>query len=506
MGTWGILRKQLTSDEKIWLMVIFCHFCLVNFISHFAMTYYPNTGDEFAILFQAKIFSLFDLTAQAPAVAEVFESHYLEINQGKWFSQYPPIYSLMITPGVWIGYPLFIVSIFSSCTLFSLCSLLKKVLPENSNPIILIFLIIFGFSPLFLFHSASYYNHIGALFIYSMILHNYLGFLKERKMKSLIWISCLFGLGVGIRPYTFFLLSSPLALGFLKNRIFEDGWKKVFALILPFITFLGLLLLYNYNQSCEWNSFSYLKAGENASKLSLSHFNHASFSRIFTMVDETFKWLFCFGYFSTARLNVKSPEDINFGFLLFLPIIGYLISKLITKIQVHEPLREFCKISLFSILVLIAGHIFYDFRGGRFGERFFFEITWMLVVFLILIVFESITSVKRASLVFLIFLLPGLLIYVPNTILSYKESNIQRMDLFLKTQELQNAVIHVGSVPSFEASFYTRNHPELEGVIYVLLNRRLIWDVLEKFPSKKHYIYNYHVDDSTSRLVELQKE
>lgn len=505
MDIQGILRNKLGSERGLWLALIFCHFCLVNFISQYALTYYPNTGDEYAILFQAKIFSLFKLTAVAPNISEVFTSHYLEMNQGKWFSQYPPIYSLLITPGVWIGYPLFLVSIFSSCTLYSLGSLLKKVLPENSNHLILLFLMIFGFSPLFIFHSASYYNHIGALLLYSLILHNYLGFMKDRKTYHLLWISCLFGLGVGIRPYTFFLLSLPLAFGFLKNRIFHEGWKKVLALVLPFLAFLGLLFLYNFNQTGEWNSFSYLKAGENAAKLSLSHFNFRSFGRVFEMVGETFKWLFGFGYFSSGRLNEKSLNDINLGFLFFLPVLGYLISKSYTKDHVSENLRQFCRICLFSILVLIAGHIFYDYRGGRFGERFFFEITWMLVFFFIMIISESFASMKRAVLVILILLMPGLLIYIPKTILSYRQSNIQRMDLFLKTKDLKNAVIHVGSVPSFEPSFYTRNDPELKGPIYVILSQRMIWEVLEKFPSRQHYVYSYSMEDSSSRLVMLEK-
>lgn len=505
MDIQGILRNKLGSERGLWLALIFCHFCLVNFISQYALTYYPNTGDEYAILFQAKIFSLFKLTAVAPNISDVFTSHYLEMNQGKWFSQYPPIYSLLITPGVWIGSPLLLVSIFSSCTLYSLGSLLKKVLPENSNHIILLFLVIFGFSPLFLFHSASYYNHIGALLIYSLILHNYLGFLKDRKICHLIWISCLFGLGVGIRPYTFFLLSLPLAFGFLKNRIFREGWKKVLALVLPFLAFLGLLVLYNFNQSGEWNSFSYLKAGENAAKLSLSHFNFHSFGRVFEMVGETFKWLFGFGYFSSGRLNEKSLNDINLGFLFFLPVLGFLISKSFTKDHVSKNFRQFCRLSLYSILVLIAGHIFYDYRGGRFGERFFFEITWMLVFFFIMIISESFASMKRPVLVILILLMPGLLIYIPKTILSYRLSNIQRMDLFLKTKDLKDVVIHVGSVPSFGPSFYTRNDPELKGPIYVILSQRMIWEVLERFPLRKHYVYSYSMEDSGSRLVMLEK-
>lgn len=245
MDTWEIGKKKLFSENGVWLAIIFCHFLLVNFNSNFAMTYYPNTGDEFAILFQAKIFSLLKLVAEAPPIAEVFNSHYLEINQGKWYSQYPPVYSLLITPGVWLGYPLFIVSLFSSLTLYSLCSLLKKVLPENSSAVIILFLVLFGFSPTFLLHSSSYYNHIGALLIYTLILHNYFGFLKERRIQSLIWISLLFGLGIGIRPYTFFLLALPLAVGFIVNGIFRDGLKKIQALTLPFIALLSVLVFYN---------------------------------------------------------------------------------------------------------------------------------------------------------------------------------------------------------------------------------------------------------------------
>lgn len=204
-----------------------------------------------------------------------------------------------------------------------------------------------------------------------------------------------------------------------------------------------------------------------------------------------------FGYFSSGILNWKTPTDINFGFLFFLPIIGFLVSKM-KKSPFHS-------IALGSILCLVLGHIFYDYQGGRFGERFFFEITWMLLLFLILFMHEILSAKSRSSYWMLILLVPAFVIYIPKTIVAYKNSNIQRMDLFLKTKTLENSVIHVGSVPSFDPSFYARNHPELKGTIYVALNPRKIWEVMEKFTGKDHYVYSYDLDKNTSKLLMLEK-
>jgi hypothetical protein len=241
-----------------------------------------------------------------------------------------------------------------------------------------------------------------------------------------------------------------------------------------------------------------MKAGQNASKLSLSHFSIGSLKRLVNMINETFKWLFGFGFFSSGSLKINSPSDLNFGFLFFLPILGYSISKMINR-------NEFYFLFLSSIFSLIAGHIFYEYQGGRFGERFFFEITWMLVLFFVLIAHEILIKIRKSPYWILLIMLPSLLFYIPGTILFFRDSNIHRMDLFLKTESMDNAVIHVGTVPSFDPTFYTRNDPELKGVIYVAMNERLIWEVMEKFPTRDHYLYNYNPLDSSNGLVQIKK-
>lgn len=500
----------LKRDSTFWFLLALAHIICVNILSRYMLTYYPNTGDEFAILFQSKIFSLFSLTGDAPPLLEGFRSHYLAVKNGKWFSQYPPVYPLMLLPGTLIGNPLLMVSLLSGGMIFSLCALLGKVFGEQRRKEILIFGLFFAFSPTVLFHSASYYSHIGALLIYSLALHAFFVWYDRRETKSLVWLSVCFGLGVGIRPFTFFLLSLPLGVFLLCQKEVRKSGKSLSAIIAPFTALLIILVCYNFNQTGSWTELSYLKAGKNEVKLSLSNISGASFIRLVEMIDETSKWLFGSGFFASGSLKDSFPQDFNIGLFLFvfsLSALPFLSQNSYSKEKL------FFRIAFASSLAVLLGHVFYNFQGGRFGERFFFEVTWFVLAGLIFAMKSLSDSIKSKVAPVVTYGLYGLLIfsslglYIPATVKVIRESNLKRMDPFIKTEgdQYQNAVVHLSYVPDYDTSFYTRNNPDLSGRIFLNFSGNLSKSFAQ-FKDRKHYFYIYDRQLNKSKIIPIERK
>jgi len=504
--------RNFSKDVHIWLLIIGVHILSVNILSRYSLTYYPNTGDEFALYFQADIFSNFQLTADAPPVANIFDTHYVDIKNGKWFGQYPPVYSLMILPGLWIGSPIVWVSFLSGLTIFLLCSLLKHIFGDEYRSEIILFCLIFSLSPTFLFHAASYYSHIGALLIFTLILYNFFTYLKNQKLKNVFFVSLLFGLGVGVRPFTFFLLSIPFFIEIIRRKLQLKAINLV-AVFLPFISVLCLLLLYNFNQMGQWDEISYLNAGNNFSKLSLSHLNLNSLDRVIGMLGETSKWLFGVGIFQSGDLKNPILGDINLGVILLCLSLGYLLTEIFHNRATQDHKTSFKFIAFFSILIIVLGHIFYNFRGGRFGERFFFEITWMILFSFLLVLKEVKEVIRHRKIkkifysIVILFFIPSIFIYTPVTAKKLRESNLRRMDIFLKTSSLEfkEAVVHIVSSPDFDVTFYARNTPNLSGTIFVAYDDRFFHDIYLRYEDRKHYVYMFNEKENTGNLIPLSR-
>lgn len=73
----------------------------------------PHVQDEVAYMFQGRIFAHLRSWAPVPPSPEFFQSAFVQIYEGRWFSKYPPGYPLMLALGVWAGVP-WLVNAFSA--------------------------------------------------------------------------------------------------------------------------------------------------------------------------------------------------------------------------------------------------------------------------------------------------------------------------------------------------------------------------------------------------------
>jgi hypothetical protein len=81
---------QTRIRQRIFLFIIFFTPLLATlFMSHFVFDQIPHVQDSIAQLFQAKIFASGRLYATSHPLREFFDYTHM-INNGKWYSQYPP--------------------------------------------------------------------------------------------------------------------------------------------------------------------------------------------------------------------------------------------------------------------------------------------------------------------------------------------------------------------------------------------------------------------------------
>ncbi len=159
--------KELTV---IGLCLTIC-FLTTALIAYTVLDGIPHVEDSIAQLFQAKIFKQGMLCAPLPPYKEFFDYTNI-INDEKWYSQYPPGHSLLLTAGLLAGVPWLIGPLLGTLSLVLFYLVTKTIYDEQR--IIMASSCLLLLSPFFLFMSSSYMNHTSTLFFLLLFLYAYL--------------------------------------------------------------------------------------------------------------------------------------------------------------------------------------------------------------------------------------------------------------------------------------------------------------------------------------------
>lgn len=241
----GLKTLFLFSSPIVFVGILAAiHFVLANAASYFLFEHIPHVQDSIAQLFHGKIFAKGMLTAPAPAYPEFFEFLHVIIRDGKWYSQYPPGHSILLTIGTLIGAPWIVNPLFGSLNILLMYLLGKELYGETVGRLsaLLSFL-----SPFLFFMSSEFMNHTTAL---SFLLVFILFFAKSLKSGRFLHGALAGGaLGwlINIRPYSAAALSAPfLVYGlFVALRRFRELRPAISGFILLSALFLAVLLLFN---------------------------------------------------------------------------------------------------------------------------------------------------------------------------------------------------------------------------------------------------------------------
>ncbi|MBI4640452.1 MAG: glycosyltransferase family 39 protein [Candidatus Tectomicrobia bacterium] len=232
-----------TSLTLFLIGILVSAFIAILLISQLILQDFPNSGDEWAYLSQARIFSTGRLSVDSPPNRAFFEVAWM-INNGKFYAKYPPGWPLILTPGILLGAPWLINPLLGIVTLVVLYRL--GLLIFNSQPVALAAVGLTASSPFFLFQSASYWAHTSSLLFISLFVLFSLKGMREKWLWDFVLAGLCGAVSFLIRPFDQMIISALLGSWLLLLL-----WRKEisFAHIIGFsLTHaVGPLLLMGYN-------------------------------------------------------------------------------------------------------------------------------------------------------------------------------------------------------------------------------------------------------------------
>lgn len=208
----------------------------------------PHIYDEIAQLFQAKVFAWGFLTAPAPPEPQFFERMYIPIESGRWYSIYPPGYSLILALGVVAGETSWVNPLISAVIVPLFFFAASRV---SSFYIARLGSLFLALSPFVLLMGGGYMNHPACLAILLLFLAGYeVSFScpeKRRRGSAAFGAGLCAGMAFLIRPLTAlaFLGAAALAGIILKRYRRQGFWKLYFVLVLGALPAIGFFLYFN---------------------------------------------------------------------------------------------------------------------------------------------------------------------------------------------------------------------------------------------------------------------
>src|SRR4030042_7154679 len=210
-------------------------FCIL--FSAFVFERVPHVNDEIAYLFQAKLFQSGRLYAPSPCGREFFDFPHV-INNGKWYSVYPPGFPLLLVVGLILRSPWLINPILAALAVL-LFFLLGHEIYHRSVGIIAALLA--AISPWFLLMSSTIMAHTSSLFFNTLFLLLLFRFFRKPSMGLGLAAGTSWGMAFLVRPLNALFFSFAF-LVFFGLRLMRESEKKMRrnAISLPAVALLFL--------------------------------------------------------------------------------------------------------------------------------------------------------------------------------------------------------------------------------------------------------------------------
>jgi 4-amino-4-deoxy-L-arabinose transferase-like glycosyltransferase len=316
-------------------------FLAVLWVHYIPLQQFPNSGDEYAYVWQATAFAQRRTTAPSPRPEDAFQLNHIGDVGGRRFSKYPPGWPLLLAPGVLAGLPGLVNPLLAALALGGIYRLGCSWLGRRAA--LLGTLVTFS-TPFFLLNAGSYHSHPSCLFAITA-LALCLTWAEERPGPGpLLLAGASLGLAVLIRPYTAILLAVPLLVAFA--QLFLAPGRRLNLLWfglggLPFALFLAKV---NLAVTDSWWTLAWTRY-DPSETLGFGSYGH-------TLLQ---------GVKTTIRLCAEG--------LLYTSFVGAFL--VILALHRDFPRRRLVWVLLFAP---VLGYMFWWSHGGnRYGPRFYFE-------------------------------------------------------------------------------------------------------------------------------------
>ena len=209
--------------------------------AYFVLDRFPNSGDEYSYLFEARTLAGFRLWEAPPVLGSDLIPYRTWIFDSKWVSQYPPGWPMVLAFGLVLGLPAWVMNaLLGGASVAALVALCRRV-GDRSATVVAVAL--FTLTPFFVMNAASYFPHV---FSSLLILLFCLCLLPDGEIVRSHKLVAAGGI-VGMLAMTRYFDVLPLLPAFLWWLAMQrpTAWPRVIGLLTAgFIPFLILLMIY----------------------------------------------------------------------------------------------------------------------------------------------------------------------------------------------------------------------------------------------------------------------
>ncbi len=418
-------------------------------IATLVLQQFPNSGDEYAYLFQAHTFASGRLWNELPPLERFFTLNWIVEKDGKWVSLYPLGWPGLLTLGGLLGFPEWMVNpILASLSILVLILLAQRC---EGTTVALVAALMLATTPFFLFNAASYFTHLPISLAALVLAYFCVRFCASGKAIDALLMGGALGVIGVIRYYSSILFFGSLLIFFLCTRP-PKRLRMFLWICCGAAPFLIILLLYNHaitghalQNTMQWG-FAKLHIASIGSLANMAFLQNAA-KKIVENIRElamfsSFFLLILYGLFFSVKASQRSLQFYDFFFIAF--VLGYALFPFDAGNQ-YGP-RYYYDAFPFLILTVVSGahHIISSTRAHTARH--------MTVHALIITVILSLCSLPFVSLY------------------TYKVID-ERRDLFklVETQGIRNAVIVVsngtGVLWPMDSSDLVRNGISIDGEV-----------------------------------------
>ncbi len=153
----GILTAAVRHPWRLAAVTLPSVFALLAGINQFVLLDFPNSGDEYAYLYQARTLAAGRLWNPPTGHPDLFAFNYIVHEPARVFGSFPAGWPLMLAMALRVGLPAWVVNpLLGVLTLVAVAALGWRLHSARAG---LVAALIVGVSPFFLFNAASYFSH-----------------------------------------------------------------------------------------------------------------------------------------------------------------------------------------------------------------------------------------------------------------------------------------------------------------------------------------------------------
>ncbi|WP_141342757.1 glycosyltransferase family 39 protein [Bradyrhizobium sp. USDA 3458] len=211
--------------------------------AYFVLDTFPNSGDEFSYLFEANTLARLRLWEAPPILGTDLIAHRTFIFDSKWVSQYPPGWPMILSIGLLLGIPPWMVNALlgggSVAVLIALC---RRVGDQSAA---VVAAALFVVTPFYVMNAASYFPHVSSSLLILLFCFFLLPDGETVRTHKLVAAGATVGLLAMTRYFDVLPLLPSMLFWFFQQRRKERP-RIIGLLAAGFIPFLTLLMIYQF--------------------------------------------------------------------------------------------------------------------------------------------------------------------------------------------------------------------------------------------------------------------